>query len=124
MKKLSFYTLGYLVIIFNFFILFPKKSLALDFDSDGDIQEKTKLATGNVENIIINIVQWVLGFLGLIAVVMIIIGGYTWMTAGGNEEKVTKAKRILQYAVIGLVITVFSFAIVTFIFDRTGDFTG
>lgn len=64
---------------------------------------------------IVNIVQWALGFLALIAVIMIIIGGFMWMTAGGNEEKVEKAKKMISAAVIGLIIVLLAWAIVIFV---------
>lgn len=60
------------------------------------------------------IIQWILGLLGLFAVIMILYGGFTWMTAGGNEEKVEKAKKIVTAAVIGLVIILVAWAIVIF----------
>ncbi|MFH1534374.1 MAG: hypothetical protein ABIF80_00130, partial [Patescibacteria group bacterium] len=58
--------------------------------------------------------QWILGLLGLIAVIMILIGGFKWMTAGGNEEKIESAKKLLTSAIIGLVIVLLAWAIVIF----------
>jgi len=52
-----------------------------------------------------NIINLVLGFLGLIAVIIILIGGFKWMTAGGNEEKVGEAKKLLIAGLIGSTIT-------------------
>ncbi len=65
-----------------------------------------------------------LGFLGVIAVCILLYAGWTWMTARGNEEKVEKAKRILKAATIGLVIIVASFAIVSFILSQLIGATG
>ena len=56
------------------------------------------------EQIVINLINWVLGILALVAVVLILIGGFKWMTAAGNEENVESAKKLLTAAVIGLVI--------------------
>ncbi len=64
------------------------------------------------------IIQIFLGFLGIIFIVLTIWAGYNWMTAGGNEEKVNKAKTTLIRAVIGLIITVSSYAIWRFIFFK------
>jgi len=68
----------------------------------------------NVQDIrvsIINILNVVLGFLGIIMLVLIIFSGYQWMTAGGNEEQVEKAKKRITNAVIGLVIVLASWTI-------------
>ncbi len=50
------------------------------------------------------IITLVLGFLSLIAVVIVLFGGFKWMTAAGNEDKVEEAKKILGAGVIGLFI--------------------
>lgn len=56
-----------------------------------------------------------LGFLGLIAVVIVLYGGFMWMTAAGNEEKITKAKQILTAGVIGLIIIIMAWAIAKYV---------
>ncbi|KKT23731.1 MAG: hypothetical protein UW10_C0032G0001, partial [Candidatus Magasanikbacteria bacterium GW2011_GWA2_43_9] len=73
---------------------------------------------------ITKIVRIVLGFLGLIAVVLVLYGGYVYMTAAGNEDKVAQAKLILRNALIGLAIIFFSFGIVQFAIIRLGRATG
>ena len=64
------------------------------------------------------IIQVVLGLLGAIFVILMVYAGYTWMTAAGNEPKIDKAKDMIQTAIIGLVITLSSWAIWTFIFNN------
>src|SRR3989344_3740772 len=64
---------------------------------------------------IVNIIRWALGFLGLIAVIIIMYGGYLWLTAGGDAKKIDKAKRLLISAVIGLIIILSAFVIASFI---------
>ncbi|MFA5107528.1 MAG: hypothetical protein WC497_04350 [Patescibacteria group bacterium] len=61
------------------------------------------------------IIQWVLGFLALVAVIMIIYGGFIWLTAAGNEERVGQAKKIISAAIIGLVIILLAWAITWFV---------
>jgi len=53
--------------------------------------------------------------LGLIALVIVLYAGFMWMTSGGNEEKISKAKKILSAGVIGLIIILASYAITSFI---------
>jgi len=58
---------------------------------------------------------WVLSLAGGLAVLFIIIGGLQYMTAAGSEERVKTAKRTLTYAIIGLVLVIFAYAIIKFI---------
>ncbi|MBR2708869.1 hypothetical protein IKE98_00860 [Candidatus Saccharibacteria bacterium] len=64
---------------------------------------------------IVNIINAVIGVLGLAAVVIIIIGGINYMMSSGEATKVKKARDTILYGVIGLVICVLAFAIVNFV---------
>ncbi len=81
------------------------------------------LGTSDLKQTVVNILNLVLGLLSLIAVIMIIIGGFTWLTAGGNEEKVDKAKKIISAAVIGLIIVLLAWAVVIFVARTTANVT-
>ncbi len=61
------------------------------------------------------IINVALGFLGIIAVVIVLYGGFMWMTAAGNEERISKAKQILTAGIIGLVIIVMAWAIASYV---------
>lgn len=63
-----------------------------------------------------SIVRAFLILLGVIFVILIIYGGYTWMTSAGNEEKLSKARKILWRAIIGLIVLLASYAIWFFAF--------
>lgn len=67
---------------------------------------------GSLKALIVKIVNYFLGFLGLVAVIMIIYGGFTYVTAAGKQEAVDSAKKTILYALIGIVIILLSFAIV------------
>ncbi len=58
-----------------------------------------------------------LGLLGIIFLILIIYSGFNWMTAQGDEEKVTLAKNTLTRAIIGLVIIILAYAITYFVFS-------
>ena len=62
--------------------------------------------------LVLTIITYFLGFLGLLAVIMIIYGGITYVTSAGNDEAVGKAKKIILYSVIGIVVILLSFVIV------------
>ncbi|MBI5622055.1 hypothetical protein HY933_04310 [Candidatus Falkowbacteria bacterium] len=67
------------------------------------------------EVIVGRIVNIVLSFLGTIFLVLMVVGGIQWLTAGGNEEKVTAAKSLIMQAIIGLVIVFAAFMISYFV---------
>jgi hypothetical protein len=84
----------------------------------------TKNSAGSVEIIIGQVIQAVLSLLGVIFLILMIYGGFTWMKAMGNETEVTKAKNILSAAVIGLLIVMGAYAISFFIIKSTSDAAG
>ena len=80
-------------------------------DNPGAISSATG-GQGSFRSLALTIVNFFLTFLGLIAVVMIIYGGFLYVTAAGNQEKIESAKKIIMYAIIGIVVILLSFAIV------------
>jgi len=70
---------------------------------------------------IINIAMTVLG---LIAVVIILLGGFKWMTAGGSEDKVAESKKLLGQGVIGLLIILAAWGLATFVIGSLLNATG
>jgi len=101
-------------------LLLSQGVLAVEFDPGGNIKNATNLADpeGGPPAVIIKYVQVILAFLGLMALIMIVISGYNWMMAGGNEEKIKKAKGILRSAIIGMIVVLLSWMIVLFVFSR------
>lgn len=77
----------------------------------------TGLGSTDVRITIAKIIRVAMGLLGIIAVVIVLIGGFTWMTAGGNEEKVGEAKKWIFAGIIGLAIILSAFAISTFVIN-------
>jgi hypothetical protein len=61
------------------------------------------------------IISVVLSALGVTFIILMVYGGYTWMIARGEEQKVTKAKDTLTAAVIGLIIIIAAYAISYFV---------
>lgn len=55
---------------------------------------------------------------GIIAVVMIMYGGYQYITSGGESSKVQDAKKTITWSVIGLIVTVFARTIIVFVINR------
>jgi len=69
----------------------------------------------NLEGNVTGIINAVIGVLGILAVVVIILGGIQYMTSNGDSGKVKKAKDTILYGIIGLVIVILSAAIVNFV---------
>lgn len=67
-------------------------------------------------NVVSSVITTVLSLLGIVFLILIIVSGYQWMTAGGNEENVAKAKKRLTNAVIGLIIVLSAYAITWAVF--------
>lgn len=115
MKK-TFVILGLIFAVFLFF----SPVLAETFTTDGpniglEYGRATGLGTEDVRFTVAMIIRVALGLLGIISTVIIIYAGFTWMTAGGNEEQAGKARKILISAVIGLAIIMSAYSIVRFL---------
>lgn len=77
--------------------------------------ETAGLGQADLKDSIAGIIRVVLGFLGVVAVVIVLMGGFKWMTASGSDEKVEEAKRLLLAGVIGLAIILSAYAITSFV---------
>mgnify|MGYP001616845830 FL=1 len=85
----------------------------------------TGLGQQDIRTTIASIISVAMGLLGIVAVVIILIGGFTWMTAGGNEEKVGEAKKWIFAGVIGLAIILSAYALANFVINSlVGATTG
>ncbi len=71
-----------------------------------------------------NAIRGVISFLGTIFFALTVYAGYLWMTAQGEEEKVTKAKKILKTSAIGMMIVLGAFSITTFFLNGFGGPVG
>ena len=91
---------------------------------EGNVQSATGLGNADPREMAANVVQIMLGFLGIIAVVIILLGGFKWMTAAGNEDKVAEAKKMIAAGVIGLLIILMAFGIAQFVLNALYGATG
>jgi hypothetical protein len=77
-----------------------------------------KLSTKDPVAVATGLINTAMSFLGLIAVVIFLVGGFKWMTAMGNEENVKKAKELMVAGIIGLVIILSAWGITTFVLGK------
>lgn len=94
-----------------------------DLQSTGGAAKFAAADQYTVSKIVGKIIRAALGLLGTIFLVLLVYAGYTWMTAGGNEEDVGKAKKLIAQAVIGLAIVMSAYAITAFVFLNLKDVT-
>lgn len=98
-------------------LTFPAQAATItanDLLSD-NFTNATGLGQGDLDETIGAIINAALGFLGVIAVVIILFGGFKWMTASGNEEKVGEARKLIIAGIIGLAIILSAYAIASFV---------
>lgn len=65
-------------------------------------------------SILLSFAQWFLALVGVIAVVMVLWASFNYITALGETEKLTRAKKTLIYALVGTLVAILAFSIVTF----------
>ncbi|MFH1236509.1 MAG: pilin [Parcubacteria group bacterium] len=111
--------LSLLILLVLSFALFDPTN-AITFDNGNKYKQALNLPDTNPESLGIRVLQYGLGFLGLLAVTMVMFGGIMWMTSAGNEQRVQKGKDILKWAVLGMVVILLSWAIIIFLFEGVG----
>jgi len=65
-----------------------------------------------------NVIDILFYVIGVIAVIMIIVGGIKYTTSNGDSSAVTSAKNTIMYAVVGLVVALLSYGIVKFVLNQ------
>jgi hypothetical protein len=78
----------------------------------------TQNGVGRVNQILRHLVNLLSAIVGVVAVIMIIVGGFRYITSGGNDTSITGAKNTILYAIIGLVIVALAQVIVHFVLDK------
>ena len=130
MKKILF------VIIPMILVLLPVFSFALTAHAqseadvmlwgglEGNVQATTGLGNTDPREMAARVVNIMLGFIGIIAVIIILLGGFKWMTAAGNEDQISSGNKIMGAGLVGLVIVLAAYAIAAFVVNQLTDATG
>lgn len=71
----------------------------------------------SLPTIVGNMISALMGIVGTVLVILMLYGGFLWMTAGGEEKKVEEAKKIIKNSIIGLIIVFLSYGIARFVID-------
>lgn len=111
------------LVLMAFLFLFGSDASAAPVDVLTECDNKSKVCSGTDKNslfgIITNIINLLLVVIGIIAVIMIIIGGFRYTTSAGDAGQTKSARDTIIYAVVGLVIAIMAYAIVNFVLSRT-----
>jgi multidrug transporter EmrE-like cation transporter len=112
-KKILAFVLS--VFMVSLFALPVLVSAQTNLDLGINYATYTGLGTKDVRQTVAQIINVALGLLGIVAVVIILVGGFEWMTAGGNEEKTGEARKRIIAGVVGLAIILSAYAIANFV---------
>jgi len=103
-------------------ILTPFVALRAELDEAAvgitTVQDNIALSDTEPTIVITKVINIAMLFLGIIAVVVILIAGFKWMTAAGSDDKVSSAKKILMSGVIGLAIVLASWGIASWVLKQ------
>jgi hypothetical protein len=116
---LSFFTLFGLAFILAGFA----NAQGLDVGID-EIEASILLSQTDPIVIAVRVINFILLFLGILAVGLVLWAGFLWMTSGGSEDKIDQAKKILKNGIIGLIIVLSAWGIATFVLTKLMDVTG
>ena len=75
------------------------------------------MGQGDLNTTVARVIRIVLGFLGVVALGIMLWGGVRWMTAGGNIDNVKDAQKIIAAGAVGLAIILSAFAITSFVIN-------
>ena len=93
----------------------PLSALAL---SDGLTNANTTanysgLGSTSVTTLMTNLMNWLLGIVGFLAVIGFVISGILYLTAAGDDDQITKAKSAMMYSIIGVIVALLGFVVLT-----------
>ncbi len=105
--------LATLMVIIAPAFIFAQQAHAIDMGMN--FARNLGLAERDPREAAMSLIRLIMTFIGLIAVCIMLYGGFLWMTAAGNEDKVETAKKLIMAGIIGLIIILAAFLIVNFV---------
>lgn len=117
-----------LLMVQMLFFVLPTQAACNGYDPADpyglDCGENSNLTDKDARDVVANLINVALQISGILLVVYIIYAGYLWMTAGGEEEQVTKAKTIISACVMGLLIVLSAYSLASFVIEKLRTATG
>ncbi|PIR96864.1 MAG: hypothetical protein COT91_04345 [Candidatus Doudnabacteria bacterium CG10_big_fil_rev_8_21_14_0_10_41_10] len=116
--------LGFCLAMVIAVALLPSTALAIDLEPVKSLADRFKLAKYQTfSEIFTAILKALLSLAFIVAIIFVVLAGYSMVVSRGNEEKVTKAKQSLLWAVIGMIVIVASWIIISIVVEtvKTGN---
>mgnify|MGYP000947686688 CR=1 FL=1 len=123
-KSKIFLALALIFIVLPVFVSVAQAQTPIDFGLNDASNIGLPNTAQDPKEAAVNTVRYLMSFLGIIAVIVILLGGFKWMVAGGNDDKVAEAKKLIIAGLIGLVIIIAAFAIVQIVISTTINMIG
>jgi hypothetical protein len=95
-----------------------KPTLTEDTLGTSAVESSTALAGGDVRQTAARLINVALGFLAIIAVIIVLVGGFQYMLSGGDTTKTENARKLIVSGIIGLAIILSAWAITSFVISR------
>jgi len=114
MKKILFLFL-FILIVSSFIVPSTVLAATTTISPPPGMDVLDDITADDVVQIIVNARNWFAGVVVIIAVGVILFGAFAYMTAGGDDKKVDVARKILINGVIGIIVALFAYGIVSFI---------
>jgi uncharacterized membrane protein len=115
MKKLLVFNL----LLVSLFLVLVQPVYAQEWSSDCIVNGVATLRC--IPDLFHNVVNGALMFVGVVAIIMLIYGGIKFINSGGDQKQTTEARKILTFAVLGVILVLGSFAIIYFVGFLTGS---
>lgn len=117
-------TICFLSLLLSPQIIFAQASLVTD-----GLKKTAEQATISTEEVGLDImigsaINYIFGIIGVIFLTIVLVGGYLWMTAGGNEEKVEKGKKFVINGINGMIVIFLAYALVFVILQALSGAAG
>lgn len=94
------------------------------FSATDAVNAAPTLSDATVFDLVANVMDWLLGLVGVLAVVGFVIAGVMYLTSAGDQEQAEKAKTVMTYAIIGLVVALVGLIVVNAVAGLTGAGSG
>ena len=109
---------GMVSLVFSMLFMPLMAAQAVDVDPTEQLEtvgEESGLPEQDLPELVARIIRWVIGIIGVVLVALFVYGGVVYATSIGNEERVETGKKIMLYAVIGVVIIAIAFAVSSYV---------
>lgn len=90
-------------------------------DAYSSVASSGKLTSDSLGTILVRIMNWVLGILGIGAIISFVIAGILYLTAAGDESKTEKAKGMMTYAIVAVVIALVGYVVINTVVGLLGS---